>query len=247
MFFGGVFMKDQQLLKYLRKCIDSYHLIDEGDRIAVGISGGKDSLVLLYGLHLLQHFYPKHFELAGITVDPGFSMDYSPIASWMESLGIPYVIERTEISEIVFGARKEAHPCALCSNMRRAALTAAAERENCTKLALGHHKDDYLSTLMLSLVYEGRFYTFAPKTEYEDRRISVIRPLLYMPEAAALHYASEQGFPVVQSLCPANHVTKRAEMSELLEELKLRYPEIKDRLLHAVESSDIPDWTQLRK
>ena len=159
-------MKDQLLLKYLRKCIQEYDLINDGDKIALGISGGKDSMLLATGLSMLQRFYPQHFTLVGITVDPGFGADYSPAAEYLESLGIPLIIEKTDIAEIVFEARKEAHPCSLCANMRRAALTAAAERENCGKLALGHHKDDYLSTLMLSLVYEGKFYTFAPKTDY---------------------------------------------------------------------------------
>ena len=240
-------MKDQLLLKYLRKCIQEYDLIQNGDRIAVGISGGKDSMLLLTGLSMLQKFYPKHFFFFSITVDPGFSADYSPIASYIEKLGIPYLIEKTDIAEIVFDYRKEDHPCSLCSQMRRAALTAAAERENCGKLALGHHKDDYLSTLMLSLVYEGRFYTYAPRTEYEDRKISIIRPLLYVPEGAVEGYIREHEIPTVKNPCPADKQTKREEMNRLLRELQARYPEIKDRLMHAVMTSDIPDWRDLRK
>ncbi len=240
-------MKDQLLLKYLRKCIDTYDLIDDEDRIAVGISGGKDSMALVTGLALLRRFYPKRFELVGITVDPGFSSDFSAISDYLQSLGIPYVIEKTDIAEIVFGRKKEPHPCSLCANMRRAALTAAAERENCGKLALGHHRDDYLSTLMLSTVYEGRFYTFAPKTLYEDRNIQIIRPLLYVSEGALQNYVSERGIPLVKNPCPADKHTRRAEMSELLSELRKRYPGLSDRLLHAVETSDIPDWKNLRK
>ena len=240
-------MKDQLLLKYLRKCIQEYDLINDGDKIALGISGGKDSMLLATGLSMLQRFYPQHFTLVGITVDPGFGADYSPAAEYLESLGIPLIIEKTDIAEIVFEARKEAHPCSLCANMRRAALTAAAERENCGKLALGHHKDDYLSTLMLSLVYEGKFYTFAPKTDYEDRRISIIRPLLYVPEGAIESYTAEHHIPVIENPCPADKETTRAEMSALITELKKRYPEFKDRLLHAVETSDIPDWVNARK
>lgn len=240
-------MKDQQLLKYLRKCIQEYDLIRENDRIAVGISGGKDSMILAAGLSMLQKFYPKPFSIIGITVDPGFHADYSPVAAFLEKLGIPYFIEKTDIAEIVFDARKEPHPCALCSRMRRAALTAAAERENCGVLALGHHKDDYLSTLMLSLVFEGRFYTFAPLTEYDDRKIRIIRPLLYVPEGAITSYVREHNIPVVKNPCPADRQTKREEMSALIRELQSRYPEIKDRLLHAAETSDIPDWKDLRK
>jgi len=239
-------MKDQTLLKHLRKCIQEYGLIHEGDRIAVGISGGKDSMVLITGLRMLQKFYPERFELLGIIIDPGFSMDYAPIEAYFERIGVPLVIERTDIARIVFDARKEPHPCSLCSNMRRAALTEAAEREKCGVLALGHHKDDYLSTLLLSLVYEGKFYTYAPLTEYEDRAIRIIRPLLYVPEAAIGHYATEHGIPTVKNRCPADGLTKRQEMQELLEELQKRYPKLKDRLLHAVQDSDIPDWKNIR-
>ncbi len=237
-------MKDQTLLKHLRKCIQEYDLIREGDRIAVGISGGKDSMILITGLWMLKRFYPKHFDLVGIIIDPGFSMDYSPIETYFEKLGIPLLIERTEIAKIVFDARKEPHPCALCSNMRRAALTAAAERENCGVLALGHHKDDYLSTLFLSLVYEGKFYTYAPLTEYEDRKIRIIRPLLYVPEAAIENYVLGKSVPTVKNVCPADGQTKRQEMQDLIEELQKRYPKLKDRLLRAVQTSDIPDWVR---
>lgn len=239
-------MKDQTLLKYLRKCIQKYDLIRENDKIAVGLSGGKDSIVLLYGLYMLKKFYPKPFDLIGITVDPGFSMDYSPLSSFMEKLDIPFFIEKTQIYEIVFEARKDPHPCGLCSNMRRAALTEAAEREKCTVLALGHHRDDYLSTLFMSLIYEGNFYTFAPSTEYEDRKIRIIRPMLYVPEGSVTGYVKEQQLPVLYNPCPADKTTKRREMEALLTELKSRYPEIKDRLLHAIETSDIPDWVKSR-
>ena len=238
-------MKTQKLLTYLRKCIQEYDLIQENDRIAVGVSGGKDSLVLLYGLHALQKFYPVPYELCAVTVDTGFHMDYTKVQAFCEALNIPYHIEHTQIAEIIFDARKEENPCSLCANMRRGALTNAAETLKCTKLALGHHKDDYLTTLLLSLLYEGRFYTFAPKTEYEDKKISIIRPLLYVPEAAVQNFAEEQHFPVIKNLCPEDHLTKRAEMADLIQTLQKKYPDIKEKLLHAVVTSDIPDWVQL--
>ena len=240
-------MKDQLLLKHLRKCIQNYGLIDAGDRIAVGISGGKDSMLLVTGLHILKQFYPEPFDLVGITVDPGFQTDYSPAASYLAELGIPYRIVKTDIREIVFDAKKEDHPCSLCANMRRAALTEAAEQEHCNKLALGHHKDDFLATFLLSLLYEGRLYTFSPKTTYEDRRISVIRPLLYLSEGQIRSYIQGHGIPVVKNSCPEDGKTKRAEMTELLASLQKQYPELRDRLLHAIETSDIPDWKSLRR
>lgn len=240
-------MKTQKLLTHLRKCIQEYNLIRDNDRIAVGISGGKDSLVLLYGLYELRKFYPIPFELTAVTIDLGFHMDYTPISCFCEELNIPYHIEQTEIAEIIFEARKETNPCSLCSNMRRGALTNAAESLGCTKLALGHHRDDYLTTLMLSLLYEGRFYTFAPLTEYTDRQISIIRPMLDISEAAVRNYAEENRFPIVANACPADHLTKRTEMAELIRSLQKTYPDIRDRLMHAVITSDIPDWKAVTK
>lgn len=240
-------MKTQKLLTYLRKCIDEYELIEKNDRIAVGLSGGKDSLILLYALSELRKFYPKKYELTAVTVDMGFGMDYTPVRTFCEKLSVPYETVQTQIADIIFSERKEENPCSLCSNMRRGALTDAAEKLGCNKLALGHHKDDYLSTLMLSLLYEGRFYTFAPVTHYEDRRIDIIRPMLYVPEAAIANYAEENSFPVVKNSCPADHLTKRAEMSELIRTLEKSYPDVKDRLMHAVVTSDIPDWISCRK
>ena len=229
---------------YLRKCIQDYGLIEENDVITVGLSGGKDSLVLLYGLRKLMDFYPVHFSLRACTVDPGFGTDYSPLSRFSESLGIPYTIEHTEIWPVIT-ARNEAHPCALCANMRRGALVNGALAQNSAKIALAHHKDDYLSTLMMSLLFEGRFYTFAPMTRYEDREVRIIRPMLYVPEGAIRNIAEELSLPVLKNPCPMDHRTKREEMQELISSLQKQYPDIKDRLLHAVETSDIPDWKEL--
>ena len=239
-------MNDQTLLKYVRRTVQKYDLIREGDRIAVGVSGGKDSLALLYALSRLRHFYPVPFSLTAISVDLGFSMDYGSIRSFSESLGVPFLLEKTDIARIVFDEKKEKHPCSLCANMRRGALTNAAEREGMNKLALGHHRDDLLSTLMLNLIYEGRFYSYAPYTFYEDRRISLIRPLLETPEAVVRGIVRAKNFPVLPNSCPKDHATRRTEMETLNQELARRYPGFKDRLFHAVASSDIPDWKDLR-
>ena len=239
-------MNTQNLLSGLRKCIDTYSLIREGDRVAVGLSGGKDSLTLLYGLSRLCLFYPKPFSLMAIVIDPGLEMDYSPLQDFADSLKIPLRIEKTDIYPIV-KARHEDHTCSLCANMRRAALVHAAKREGCTTIALGHHLDDYLTTCLISLIYEGRFYTFAPKTCYEDRDIQIIRPMLYLSESAVSHYAEKMSFPLIKNLCPLDHGTKRAEMSQLLYEMNKRYPGIRQRLLHALETSHIPDWVLARE
>ena len=238
-------MNTQNLLSALRKCIDTYSLIRGEDRIAVGLSGGKDSTALLYGLSRLRLFYPKSFSLIAIIVDPGFHMDYSPMKDFADSLGVELFLEKTDIFEIA-QAKNAAHSCSLCANMRRAALVAAAEREGCTSLALGHHLDDYLSTCLMSLIYEGRFYTFAPKTAYEDRQIQVIRPMLYLSEGAIANFVETMSFPTVKNRCPLDHATKREEMKQLLYEMNRRYPGLRQRLLHAVETSEIPDWTAAR-
>ena len=238
-------MNTQKLLSSLRKCIDTYSLIRQEDRVAVGLSGGKDSLTLLYGLSRLRLFYPQPFSLVAVLIDPGLHMDYSPLKGFTDSLGVELILEKTEIFQIA-QAKKEDHSCSLCAKMRRAALVEAAEREGCTSLALGHHLDDYLSTCLMSLIFEGRFYTFAPKTTYEDRKIQIIRPMLYLPEGAIANYTEKMAFPVVKNTCPLDHSTKREEMKRLLYEMNQRYPGLRQRLLHAVETSEIPDWVAAR-
>ncbi len=240
-------MKEKKLLSLMRQCIQKYDLIQEGDVIGVGLSGGKDSLVLLYALNRLKEFYPVSFSVKAFTVDAGFQgMDFSDIRDFCEKLKIPWFLEKTQIAAII-EARKEPHPCSLCSHMRRAALAEAAERENCTVLALGHHKDDYLTTFMLSLAYKGQIYTFSPKTVYEDKKLSVIRPMLYLSEGALENFAEENEFPVVKNTCPMDHLTERESMKQYLLKIQREFPDIKDKMLHAIEASDIQDWKNLRK
>ena len=240
-------MNTQTLLKYVRRCVNEYDLIHEGDRIAVGVSGGKDSLVLLYALARLRSFSPVSFSLTAFSVDPGFTMDYSEIRAFSEKLDVPFVLEETAIAEIVFKERKETHPCALCANLRRGALINAAKREGMNLLALGHHRDDMLSTCMMNLIYEGRFYSYAPLTFYEDRNIAVIRPLLETPESLILHVSEELEFPVLKNLCAADRKTRREDINLLNKELSHKFPGFKDRLFHAVKYSDIPDWVYARE
>ena len=241
------FMKEKKLLSLTRQCIENYGLIRENDVIGVGVSGGKDSLVLLYALKKLSEFHPAHFSVKAFTVDAGFEgMDFSKIGKFCDDLKVPWFLEKTEIAGII-AARSEPHPCSLCSNMRRGTLANALERENCTVLALGHHKDDYLTTLMMSALFKGQLYSFAPFTVYEDRNLRIIRPMLYLSESAVASFAEEQDFPVVRNSCPWDKNTEREEMKQLLSEIALKYPGSKDRLLHALETSDIPDWTAARR
>ena len=239
-------MNDQKLLKYLRRCIKEYDLIQDGDRIAVGVSGGKDSLALLYALSRYRSFSPVRFSLAALVIDPGFSMDYGSIRDFSEQLDVPFILEKTDIAAVVFQEKKADHPCALCANMRRGALINAAAREGMNKLALGHHRDDMLSTCMMNLIYEGRFYSYAPETLYEDRGISVIRPLIETPESLIIKLSGEMKFPVLKNRCPVDRKTLREDANQLTGELSRRYPGFKDRLYHAVKYSDIPDWVRAR-
>jgi tRNA(Ile)-lysidine synthase TilS/MesJ len=198
-------MELQRLLSLTRKAVDDYSQIDEGDKIAVGISGGKDSLTLLYALANLKRFYPNTYELGAITVDlglPGFDTD--PIAKICESLDVPYTVVKTDIYNIIFNDRKESNPCSLCAKMRKGSLNEAIKARGYNKVAYGHHKDDVVETLMMSLIYEGRINTFSPVTYLDRTDITVIRPLLYIDEADIIGFANKYDLPVAGKLCPAD-------------------------------------------
>ena len=185
-------MKLQQLLSHVRKAVDTYHMIEDGDRIAIGISGGKDSLTLLYALHGLQRFYQKKFEIEAITVDLGFpDFDLSPIQALCDELGMRYTIVKTEIYDVVFNIRKESNPCALCAKMRKGALNEAIKDLECNKIAYAHHKDDVVETMMLSLLYEGRFHSFDPVTYLDRMDLTVIRPLMLVDEADVIGFKNK--------------------------------------------------------
>ena len=177
-------MKLQQLLSYTRRAVDDYQMIQAGDKIAVGISGGKDSLALLYALHGLKRFYPNPFEIEAITVDLGYEgFDLSGIQKLCDDLGVRYTIVKTDIGKIIFEDRKEKNPCALCAKMRKGAFNETAKSLGCNKLAYGHHRDDLVETMLLSLIYEGRFFSFSPVTYLDRMDITLIRPLIYVTEA----------------------------------------------------------------
>lgn len=229
----------------LRKADTDFHLIEPGDRVAVGVSGGKDSLLLLHALSLYRKFSHKDFTLMAFTISMGLEpFDLSGIHRLCQDLGIPYVVKQTEIGDIIFNKRKEKNPCALCAKMRRGALNDMCREYGCNKLALGHHRDDAIETLLMSLFYEGRFHTFHPKTYLSRTGITAIRPLCYLPEYHVRHMVQELNLPVVKSPCPANGETKRQEMKELMQALRKRYPDAPDRFLHALQSDKQYDLWQ---
>lgn len=230
-------MKLQQVLSNIRKAVDDYQMIEDGDRIAVGISGGKDSLTLLNGLHGLKRFYPKNFELYAVTVDLGFqNLNLSAIQSMCEQLEVPYTIVKTEIANIVFEERKESNPCSLCAKMRKGALNDAIKQAGCNKVAYAHHKDDVVETMLMSLIYEGRFHTFSPVTYLDRTDITVIRPLIYMNEVDVIGYVNKHQIPVVKSPCPADGYTKREYVKELLRHLNQENPGVKERMFTAIQN-----------
>lgn len=236
-------MKLQQLYSYTRKAIDDYHMIEEGDKIAVGISGGKDSLTLLYALHGLMRFYPKKFTIEAITVDLGFkNLDVARVQALCDELQVPYHVVKTEIADIIFEQRKESNPCSLCAKMRKGALNDKAEALGCNKIAYAHHKDDIIETMMLSLIYEGRFHSFSPYTYLDRMKLTVIRPLMYVNEADVIGFQNKYELPVVKSPCPMDGNTRREYVKQLIKQLNMENPGVKERFFHAIISGNIKGW-----
>ena len=238
-------MKLQQLLSHTRKAVDEYQMIQEGDHIAVGISGGKDSLTLLYALHGLKRFYPNRFELSAITVDLGYEQcDFTPIKELCREMEIPYHIVKTDIAQILFEERKEKNPCSLCAKMRKGALNQAVKEIGCNKIAYAHHKDDIIETMILSLFFEGRFYSFSPKTYLDRMDLTVIRPIMFVDEADVIGFKNKYNLPVVKSACPVDGYTKRQYAKDLLADLNRQYPGIKQRMFTAILNGNIPGWPE---
>lgn len=236
-------MKLQQLLSYTRKAVDDYALIEENDKIAIGISGGKDSLALLYALSGLRRFYPNSFTLEAISVHLGFKeLDISPVAALCEELEVPFTVVNTDIAEIIFRQRKEKNPCSLCAKMRKGAFNEKAKALGCNKVALAHHRDDIIETSLMSLLYEGRYYSFPPKTYLDRMELTVIRPLLYVTEADIIGFRNKYQLPVQKNPCPADGYTKREYVKNLIRQLEKENPGAKERLFHAVKSSTIKGW-----
>ena len=228
-------MTTQQMLSYLRKGITKYQLIRDGDKIAVGVSGGKDSVVLLKLLAEYRRFSPEKFDLLAITVDLDFTNanpDFTPIKNLCEELEVDYFVEKTEIGKIVFDVRKESNPCALCSKMRKGALNNFAKDKGCNKVALGHHADDMIDTMMLSLLYEGRLSTFAPKSYLDKTDLTLIRPMIMIKEADVISYSKT--LPIVNSCCPANKLTKREYVKNLISDIGKDIPNVREMMFTAL-------------
>lgn len=238
-------MQLQRLLSYTRKAVDEYQMIEEGDHIAVGISGGKDSLTLLYALHGLKRFYPKKFDLTAITVDLGYEeFDLTPIQELCKELEIPYIIEKSDIYNILFNIRKESNPCSLCAKMRKGALNDAIKKVGCNKVAYAHHKDDIIETMLLSLIFEGRFHSFSPRTYLDRMDLTVIRPIMFVDEMDVIGFQNKYQLPVVKSKCPVDGHTKRQYAKELVRQLNQEHPGAKERMFHAILSGNIQGWPE---
>lgn len=235
----------KRILSYARRAIDDYEMIKDGDKIAVGVSAGKDSLTLLAAMAELRRFYPKSFYLCAITVDMGFEgMDFSPIRDMCRELDVEYHVVKTEISKVIFDVRKEKNPCSLCAKMRRGALYGYARDIGCNTVALGHHFDDVVETFMLNLFYEGRLGCFQPVTYLSNTGITLIRPMIYMPEKDVRYFASKNSLPIVKSPCPADGNTQREEMKQLLHSLEKQNKGLRYRIFGALQRGEIDGFRE---
>ncbi len=235
----------QHILSTVRQAVDKYGMIEENDTVAVGLSGGKDSIALLASLDRLKNFYPKKFSVVGISVDMGFDDAediYAPVREFCAEHEIPYHIEKTKIKEIVFDVRKEKNPCSLCAKLRRGALVSCSKELGAGKLALGHHLDDAAETFMLTLVNEGRIGCYSPVTVYEDTAVTVIRPLIYTREADIRSLVKKENLPVVKSPCPEDGNTDRAEIKNVIRELEINHRGLKKRIITAMEKRGLDGW-----
>ena len=233
----------QQLLGPVRRCIEDYHMIEAGERLAVGVSGGKDSLLALAALARLREFYPAEFSLEAITLEMGMpGMDFGPVAEYCETLGVPYTRIQVPVYDIVFNERKEKNPCSLCAKLRRGSLNTALTEKGIKKIALGHHFDDAVETLMMNLLFEGRIGCFQPVTYLDRSGITQIRPLLYCHEDEIRRVAARENLPVVENACPADGQSRRQEIKELVAKWEKDYPDVKQKLFGAVQRYPLYGW-----
>ena len=234
----------QRVLSLVRRCVEDYHMIDSGDTVAVGVSGGKDSVLTLAALAKLRHFYPKRFDVAAVTIDSGApGMDFAPIARLCRELDVPYHLVPVPIYEIVFLCRKEKNPCSLCAKLRRGALSTELNRLGLNKIALGHHYDDAVETTLMSLFLEGRISCFQPVTYLDRSGVTQIRPLLYVQEREVRGAVRRLGLPVVKNPCPANGTTKREETKRLIARLEGQFPQLKKKIFGAIQRYPLYGWS----
>ncbi len=230
----------KRLLSFVRRAVDDYNMIEDGDRIAVGVSGGKDSLALLMALAAMRRFYPKKYEIFAVSIDMGFEgFDLSPIERLAKEIDVEFKAVKTDIAKIIFDVRKEPNPCSLCAKMRRGALHSAAQELSCNKVALGHHYDDAVETFMMNMFFEGRLGCFSPVSYLSNRKITLIRPLLYAQEKDILYFARKREIPIVKNPCPEDHATERENMKNLLCELEQSNKGLRHRIFHAMCASQI--------
>ncbi|ADQ05673.1 PP-loop domain protein [Caldicellulosiruptor owensensis OL] len=226
----------QYIFSRVRKAIEDFNMIEDRDKIAVGVSAGKDSLTMLYTLSFMRRFYPKKFDVVAITVDMGFEgMDFLPIKEFCDKIDVEFHLVPSQIKQIVFDIRKEENPCSLCANLRRGILNSTAKSLGCNKVALGHHLDDVVETFFLSLFYEGRIYCFSPKTYLDRTQVTVIRPMIYVKEHDLRSAAKKLELPVITNPCPANGKTNRQKMKEFVKSLKQFHPATKDLVFNAIK------------
>lgn len=236
----------KHILGHIRRAIDDYNMIEEGDKIAVALSGGKDSIAMLKGLKNLQIFYPKHFDLIAISVNPGFDFfDEGFLQKTCDEIGVELFIERYDIQSIVFEDRKEKNPCSLCANLRRGILNTAANREHCNKLALGHNLDDVLETFLMNFFYAGSLNTFAPINYMSKSGITAIRPIIYIPEKDIKKYIKRSGTAVMPKVCPNDGHSTREDMKDLINDLNLKLPYIRSNMLGAIKRNKINGWKEI--
>lgn len=236
-------MKKDNFEGIIQKGVFDYSMINEGDNLAVGLSGGKDSQALLHSLSIISGYHPKKFSLTAITIDMGFdNMDFSTSTDLCKSLGIDHHIVQTKIARIVFDERKEKNPCSLCANLRRGALNNKAKALGCNKVVLGHHRDDVIETMMMSLLYEGRFYCFSPVTYLSRKDIHVIRPMVYAKESQIIQYCLEKSLKFVKNPCPASGNTNRSATKKHIDNMEKANPQVREMLFGAVKRSNIDGW-----
>ena len=233
----------QKIIGLARRSIEDYNMIDNEDKIAIGLSGGKDSLTLLYALHNLRRYYPKKFNIMAITIHPGSdTFKTNELEKICKELDIEYVVYNSNISQVVFDIRKEKNPCSLCANMRRGMLNSIAIENGCTKIALGHHSDDVLETFLMSIFLNGKIHTFSPVTYLSRSDVKVIRPFIYVNEKDIRAVARNLEFPIVGKCCPMDGLSKREYMKDLIKQLGHDIPKVKANLLGAIKRSDIKGW-----
>ena len=232
----------QKMMGLVRRCVEDYHMIEDGDKIAIGVSGGKDSLALLVLLAGLRKYNTKKFDLEAITIDMGLGMDYSGVEKLCEEWEVPYTVVKTEIAPIIFDYRHEKNPCSMCSKMRRGALNEAILSKGYSKLALGHHFDDAVETFVMSLIFEGRISCFQPVTDLDRTGIVQIRPMLYIHEKTIDNFVTRMNLPVIQNRCPVDKSTKREEIKQLIYQLSMTYPDLKERIFGAMQRLPLPEW-----